>query len=82
MSVDIKLNRTNFWTIAINSTAAYVLSFLIVFYIDYFIKIAIASSYKYNIGFNWGSISYYIEPHQWTHDSVSLIFSGHASFLC
>lgn len=81
MSVDIELNRSNFWIIAINSTAAYVLSFLIVFYVDYFIKIAIASSYKFNIGFSWGSISYYIEPHQWTHDSVSLIFSSGPIFI-
>jgi len=76
MKPDFNLSKTNFWIIATNSTASYVLAFLLVFYINHIIKIIIASSYKYNIGIKWDSIYYYVEPHEWTHDSVSLIFSS------
>lgn len=76
MQSDLKFTKTNFWIIAINSTASYVLAFIIVFYLNFFVKIAIASGFHYSIGFTWDAISYYIEPNQWTHDSVSLIFSS------
>jgi hypothetical protein len=76
MKPSSELTKTNFWTIAINSTAAYVLSFLIVFYVNHFIKIILAGSYSYDVGFDWVRLLYYIEPFEWTHDSVRLIFSA------
>ena len=76
MKDNFKLSKTNFWIIATNSTAAYLLSFLFIFYINLFIKALISTSYKYDIGIKWDSIFFYIEPHEWTHDSVSLIFSA------
>jgi len=76
MSTDPDLTKSNFWIIAINSTASYVLAFLIVFYINHFVKILIAGSYRYELGFDWSEIRYYIEAQEWTHDSVTLIFSS------
>lgn len=76
MKPDFNLTKTNFWIIATNSTASYVLAFLFVFYIDYFIKIILAGNYGYDVGIDWNGIFYYIEPHEWTHDSVKLIFSS------
>lgn len=76
MKPDTELTKTNFWIVAINSTACYVLSFLMVFYINYVIKIILAGNYSYDIGFDWDRIFYYIEPYEWTHDSVQLIYSA------
>ena len=76
MQHNIELTRYNFWLITANSTAAFVLAYLLIFYIDHFIKIALAGNFGYDIGFDWHSINYYIEPHEWTHDSVKLIYSS------
>ncbi len=76
MKSNSELTKTNFWIIATNSTSAYVLSFLLVFYINHIIKIIICGSYSYDVGFDWVSVMYYIEPYEWTHDSVRLIFSA------
>jgi len=76
MKGDFKLSKTNFWIIATNSTAAYVLAYLFVFYINHLTKTLIAASYNYEVGISWARISYYIEAPEWTHDSVSLIFGS------
>ncbi len=76
MKPNFKLTKTNFWLIATNSTASYVLAFLIVFYINHFIKVILAGSYGYDLGFDWDIINFYIEPYEWTHDSVKLIYSA------
>ncbi len=76
MKPDIQLTRTNFWIIVTNSTASYVLAFLFLFYISHFVKIIFAINYSYDIGFDYGKIFFYIEPHEWTHDSVKLIYSA------
>ena len=76
MKVDAELTKTNFWIIVTNSTASYILSFLLIFYINHFSKIALAISFGYDIGFDWANIMYYIEPYEWTHDSVRLIYSA------
>ncbi len=71
-----KLTRRNFWIIAINSTSAFVLSVLFIFYIDFFLKIITAGMFGYDISFNYEIIFYHIEPYQWTHDAVKLIYSA------
>ncbi len=76
MKPDVQLTRTNFWIIATNSTASYVLAFLFLFYISHFAKIIFAINYSYDLGFDYGKIFYYIEPYEWTHDSVKLIYSA------
>jgi hypothetical protein len=76
MKNDFKLTKENFWIIAINSTSAYVLAFLFIFYLNHFVKILIALSYRYEVGFDWSIVSYYIEAPEWTHDSVTLIFGS------
>jgi len=76
MKSNFNLSKTNFWIIATNSTASYVLAFLLIFYLNHFIKIIIASSYNYDMGFDWNIINFYIEPYEWTHDSVKLIYSS------
>ncbi len=76
MPQESELTKTNFWIIASNSTASYVLSFLFIFYVNHIVKIALAGSYGYEVGFDWNIVFYYIKPSDWTHDSVRLIFSS------
>jgi hypothetical protein len=76
MKADLKLTKKNFWIIASNSTASYVLAFLLIFYLNHVVKIILAGSYGYDLGFDWYNISYYIKPYEWTHDSVKLIYSS------
>lgn len=76
MASEADLTKTNFWIIAINSTASYVLSFLAVFYINHFVKILLSRNFGYNIGFDWDNILFYVKPYEWTHDSVRLIYSS------
>ncbi|NQU33547.1 MAG: hypothetical protein HQ521_09955 [Bacteroidetes bacterium] len=76
MRLNSEFTKTNFWIIATNSTASYILAFLLIFYVNHFVKILLAGSYSYNVGFDWDIIYYYIKPNEWTHDSVRLIFSS------
>lgn len=73
---ETELTKTNFWIIVTNSTASYVLAYLFIFYINYITKIALGVSFGYDVGIDWSRIFFYIEPHEWTHDSVRLIFSS------
>ncbi len=70
------LTKRNFWIIATNSTACYVLAFLFVFYINHFVNIFTSGMFGYPVSFDWDIIFYHIEPYQWTHDSVKLIYSA------
>ncbi len=71
-----KLSRKNFWIIVLNSTSAYVLAYLLVFYINHFIKVVMASMFHIPVGFDWDQVYFYIEGYQWTHDMVTTIFSA------
>ena len=75
MPKDTKLTKANFWTIAANSTAAYVLSFLLVFYINHFTNLFMSSMFDITVSFDWNYVYYHIEPYQWTFDAVKTIFS-------
>ncbi|OFY51534.1 MAG: hypothetical protein A2W85_01200 [Bacteroidetes bacterium GWF2_41_31] len=68
--------KKNFWIIAINSTASYVLAFLFVFYVNHFANILTSGSFGYEVSFDWNIIYYHVEPYEWTHDAVKLIFSA------
>ncbi|PIQ33013.1 MAG: hypothetical protein COW63_06320 [Bacteroidetes bacterium CG18_big_fil_WC_8_21_14_2_50_41_14] len=68
--------KKNFWIIATNSTASYVLAFLFVFYVNHFANILTSGSFGYEVSFDWNTIYYHIEPYEWTHDAVKLIFSA------
>ncbi|MBU2554180.1 MAG: hypothetical protein K9G61_06340 [Bacteroidales bacterium] len=70
------LTRKNFWIIAANSTACYVLAFLFVFYVNHFTNIFTSGMFGYDVSFDWDIIYYHIEPYEWTHDSVKLIYSA------
>jgi len=70
-----KLSRRNFWIITLNSTSAYVLAYLLVFYLNHFTKVVMATMFDVPISFDWNQIYYYIEAFQWTHDMVTTIFS-------
>lgn len=70
------LTKKNFWIIATNSTASYVLAFLFVFYINHFANIFSSGMFGYDLSFDWDIIFYHIEPYEWTHDSVQLIYSA------
>ena len=70
------LSKRNFWVIVANSTAAFVLAYLFIFYIDFFSKILTSGMFDYDVSFNYYVIYYHIEPFQWTHDSVKLMYSA------
>lgn len=71
-----QLSRQNFWIIALNSTAAFVMSYLILFYINQFSYLLTAGMYDYAISINYSSYFFHVEPYEWTHDAVILIFSS------
>lgn len=71
-----KLSRRNFWMIAVNSTSAFIMAYLIVFYINFFATILAAGMFNFDLSFDYNQIIYHIEPYQWTHDSVKLIYSS------
>ncbi len=76
MKTDIKLSRRNFWIITLNSTSAFVLAYLLVFYLNHFTKLVMASMFNIPVAFDWDQVYYYIEGYQWTHDMVTTIFSA------
>lgn len=76
MQIDRELSRINFWRIAINSTASFVLAFLLVFYLNHFTLILSTGMFHYPVSFDFGSITFHIEPNQWTHDAVKLMYGA------
>ncbi len=71
-----KLTRKNFWIIAANSTASFVLAYLFVFYLNQFSYILTGGMYEFPVTIDYATYFFHIEPWQWTHDSVILIFSA------
>lgn len=76
MKPDTQLSKRNFWIIVLNSTSAYVLAYLLVFYINHFTKLITASLFSIPAGFDWDQTYFYIENYQWTHDMVTTIYSS------
>ncbi len=76
MKIKSKLSHRNFWIIALNSTSAFVLAYLLVFYLNHFTKVAMAAMFNIPVSFDWNQVYYYIEDFQWTHDMVTTIFSA------
>ena len=70
------LSRKNFWIIALNSTASFVLAYLLAFYINQLLLIITASMFHIPVSFNWDKVWFHIEAYQWTHDMVTTIFSA------
>jgi len=71
-----QLSRKNFWIIAVNSIAAFVLSYLFVFYINQLSYVLTAGMYDYEISIDYNGYFFHIEPYEWTHDAVITIFSS------
>lgn len=76
MKIDTELSRKNFWAIAVNSTTAFVLTYLIVFYINFFIQVILTGIFDYPITFTHDTIFFHIKGYEWSHDSVRLIYSS------
>lgn len=76
MNIDTELSIKNFWAIAINSTTAFVLTYVVVFYISFFTKIILTGVFDYSVTFTYDTIFYHIKGHEWTHDSVRLIYGS------
>ena len=74
MVIGSKLSRKNFWIIVINSTAAFVISYLLVFYLNHFSIIFTAGMFDYDISFDYSQIAYHVKQTDWTHDSVKVIY--------
>ena len=70
------LSRQNFWIITLNSTAAYILSYLFLFYLNQFSYLLTAGMYDYAISIDYSSYFFHIEPYEWTQDAVIMIFSS------
>ncbi|RLD43335.1 MAG: hypothetical protein DRI89_04840 [Bacteroidetes bacterium] len=76
MPVKTKLSRRNFWVIAINSTSTFVLAYLFVFYLNLFVKVLMIGVFDYPIVVTYDTVYFLIRDYEWTHDSVSLIYSA------
>lgn len=70
------LTRSNFWTIALNSTSAYIVASMLVFYINHVFTILGSALFGYDLSFDYNNIFYHIESYEWTHDAVKVIFSA------
>ncbi len=71
-----KLTRKNFWIITANSTASFVLAYLIIFYTNQIAFVLTGGMYDYPVSIDYASYFFHIEPYEWSHDSVILIFSA------
>ncbi len=71
-----QLSRRNFWIIALNSIIAFVLSYLFIFYINQLSFVLTAGMYDYEISIDYNGYFFHIEPYEWTHDAVIMIFSS------
>lgn len=52
------------------------MAYLIVFYVNFFATILASGMFHYDISFDYNQIVYHIEPFEWTHDSVKLIYGA------
>ena len=71
-----ELSPGNFWRIVANSTSGFVLAFFFVFYLNHFSAIFAAGIFDFAVSFDYMVVFYAVEPYQWTHDAVKLIFSA------
>jgi len=76
MRIERELTTGNFWIIAANSTAAFVLAYLFIFYINQLSIILSAGTFDYDLSFDINQIYFHIEPYEWTHDAVKLMYSA------
>jgi len=76
MISDNSLSRRNFWILVVNSTVAFVVSYLFVFYLNLFSIVFTAGMFDYDISFNFSHIIYHVKQTDWTHDSVKVIFGS------
>ncbi len=70
------LSRKNFWIIAVNSLASYVLAYLFIFYVNQLSYVLTAGMFNYPITVDYATYFFHVEPYQWTHDAVFVIFSS------
>ncbi len=70
------LTRRNFWIITFNSLASFVLAYLLIFYLNQLSFILTAGMFDYPVTIDYASYFFHIEPYQWTHDAVFVIFSS------
>lgn len=75
-TLETQLTRYNFWIIAINSTASFVMAYLFIFYVNQMMFVLTAGMYDYPITVDYATFYFHIEPYEWTHDAVFLIFSA------
>lgn len=76
MKTKSELTRNNFWIIAVNSTAAFILAYLSIFYLNHLSLILTSGIFGYPISVDYETISFHIEPFEWTHDAVKLMYGS------
>lgn len=74
MVANRELSRKNFWIIVINSTAAFVISYIFVFYLNHFSIIFTAGMFDHDISFDFSQVNYHVMTSDWTPDSVKVIY--------
>lgn len=70
------LTRRNFWIIATNSLASFMLAYMLVFYLNQLSFVLTAGMFDYPVSIDYATYFFHIEPYQWTHDAVFVIFSS------
>lgn len=76
MKLERELTPANFWIIVINSTAALIIAYLLIFYINLVSVIISAGMFDYSVSFDFNQVYFHIEPYEWTHDAVKLTYSA------
>lgn len=70
------LTKKNFWIIVANSTAAYVLAYLFVFYTNHFAAVLAAGMFDYSLSIDYNNIQVLIKDFEWTQDAVKVILGS------
>jgi hypothetical protein len=76
MQYKSELTTRNFWIIALNSLAGFILAYIFLFYLNHISIILTAGMFDYDLSFDYRIIFFHIEPYEWTADAVKLIFSA------
>ena len=70
-----KTSRSNFFKILLNSTALFVLSYLVLFIISQIITIWVALSFDYKLIVYYFKLYYNIRGDEWSGDAVKILYS-------
>lgn len=76
MKIERELTPGNFWIIVANSTAAFIIAYLLIFYIGQMSIVLTAGMFDFDVSFDYNQVFFHIEPYEWTPDAVKLMYSS------